>query len=198
MDRATFLKACKLSENHGDSPFLGGGEPTVHPLFWDFFGIALAHSEEESGFGIITNGKRTDDAKRLARLARAGICYAALSQDPWHEKIDPAVIKAFTKTSTGYPSHDSRDYREIRTNRGAVFNVGRAKETNIGNEEKCCCSEIVVDPDGRLFACGCKQIQLGTVDAPAIPDGFERGECYGIERTKKDLKTLQQQWKEDK
>jgi len=181
MDRLTFLKACKFAEDWGDGVFLGGGEPTVHPLFWDFVGIALGATDPDntSGLGVITNGKLTEDALRLARLARNGVLYAAVSRDSYHQRIDPKVIAAFKRQAPAYGdrNNDLRDIREMRT----VFDVGRAKRRNLGGEKRCVCPELFVDPQGTLWGCGCRTVRLGTLDWPTIPDEWDRGACHGIE-----------------
>jgi hypothetical protein len=39
---------------------------------------------------------------------------------------------------------------------------------------------MVIDPEGRIWACGCKSKQLGTLDKPEIPEEVweNRGECW--------------------
>jgi MoaA/NifB/PqqE/SkfB family radical SAM enzyme len=177
MTRVTFIKACKLAEEYDGGIFLGGGEPTLHPKFWDFLGIALScASEDGGGVGVITNGKRAQDAIKLARLAKQGAIYAAVSHDDYHEEINLDVIKAFTKTKKydDYNLNYDHDNRDIRTG-GSILAAGRAKDFGV---KGCCCSEIVIDPLGNLFACGCKTKSLGTLDKPEIPIDFQHGECY--------------------
>ena len=72
---------------------IGGGEPTVHPKFWELLGLALGYCEN---VWLATNGKKTDTALRLARLAARGVLGVDLSLDDWHESIDNAVVKAYT------------------------------------------------------------------------------------------------------
>jgi organic radical activating enzyme len=121
MTRETFVKACELAEERGDMIFIGGGEPTLHPLFWDFFGIAQRYNFDDGPIGLVTNGKRKDDALALARLAKQGTVYASLSTDKYHERIDPSVIQAFLKRTDR--DNDLRDTRQAR-----VVAQGRAAE----------------------------------------------------------------------
>lgn len=174
MSTKTFLKACRLAWANGENIFLGGGEPTMHPRFWEFIGLALRYngSDGEVEVGVITNGSRTEDALALARLARRGAIYAGLSSDQWHDPIDERVVKAFTKgpLETGR-GNDLRDIRCCEE----PYAQGRAKDWG---KEGCCCEEIVVVPDGRLYACGCLTRQLGTVERPAVIE-WGRHECIG-------------------
>jgi len=185
MTRETYKAALKLSTDYGSYITLGGGEPTMHPLFWEFLGLALATSDVE-GLYIVTNGKITDIAIALAKLARAGILGAALSQDEYHDRIDPEVIAAFTKdkwanTIYGYvprTDSDSRDNRSI-SSPNSIINAGRAKKNGFGNLDECFCDDLLVEPDGRLWWCGCRKVALGTISEPQIPQSYwdEPGVC---------------------
>ena len=106
---------------------LGGGEPTIHPKFWEFIGLALGNF---TYVWLATNGKETETALNLARMARRGVLAVALSQDEYHEEIDPRVIGAFMEGRKPYPSHfqeENHDYREIRDVTQKVIKAGRAE-----------------------------------------------------------------------
>jgi uncharacterized radical SAM superfamily Fe-S cluster-containing enzyme len=47
---------------------VGGGEPTCHPLFWDF--ISIAKADRNNRVWLATNGKKEDDARKLAEMVR--------------------------------------------------------------------------------------------------------------------------------
>lgn len=84
----------------GDNLTIGGGEPTMHPQFWDIMAHAVEtgekHRDEECPWVfIVTNGKNTEDALALAWLAEKGVVSARLSRDPYHDSIDNEVIRAF-------------------------------------------------------------------------------------------------------
>lgn len=181
MSKATFLKALDLCEQYGESPFLGGGEPTVHPKFWEFFGLVMSrYTRFDVGFGLITNGKRTEDALALAALAKGGILSVELSQDRYHEEIDEKVVQAFTVKRDSYHFNGSgNDLRGIRSGADrTVYAQGRGAELS-ESEEGCVCGDMAIDPEGRIWACGCKKVQYGTVEAPEIPAEHEVGKCYG-------------------
>jgi len=47
---------------------LGGGEPTIHPLFWQLLGLSISSGE----VWLATNGKETSIALALAKMAKKG------------------------------------------------------------------------------------------------------------------------------
>jgi hypothetical protein len=184
MSRETFLTACQYAYDNGSTIFIGGGEPTLHPLLFDFLGIALAHCDSEIGVGIVTNGKLEQPARQLARMARNGTIHADLSQDRWHEPISKSVIDAFTKPERPSYAPDNNDRRGIRGANGRIFGAGRGKKIP-GAVDQCFCDDLIVEPDGTLWGCGCKSQQFGTIDAPNIPSDYHEGECW--EYQKKEL-----------
>ncbi len=179
MDLKTYKAALDLAEYSGSFLSIGGGEPTVHPQFWEFLGLALGKRWIES-IWLATNGKKTETALALAGLARKGVIGVDLSQDPWHEPIDPKVVTAFSDTrdqdTIGTPKSDRRDIRNV--SRNGPINWGRAKRNNLGMRDDCICDELFVSPDGRIWACGCKKEQFGTVFKPEIPDDYYQRDNY--------------------
>jgi MoaA/NifB/PqqE/SkfB family radical SAM enzyme len=150
---------------------IGGGEPTIHPEFWHFIGLAIANVEY---VWMATNGKETKTALALARLAKRGVLAVELSLDKWHEKIDPKVVKAFMKEYVHRPfgSEGDQDLRGFRTVT-SISNSGRAKKNHLGSDPYSCpCEELVVKPDGSIHQCGC-------TDAPRLGhvlEEFDRNE----------------------
>lgn len=189
MSRATFIAACKLAEDRGESILLGGGEPTLHPRFWEFIGLALAHTSRyamDTGVWLATNGSNTEMAIRLAGMARGGVLGVCLSLDDWHDEIDYTVEDAFRDGqpmpgqyhSRAFPNTNEHDLREIRTiAHDNVIAVGRAKDWG-ESSEKCACPELFATPQGALYSCGCRKVKLGTIKKPSIPDNLTPGECY--------------------
>lgn len=175
MPLETFRNALKCSD---DMIALGGGEPTIHPLFWQMLGESLAAVDET--VWLATNGKETQTAVALARMAKKGIIGCALSLDEYHSPIDEKVIAAFTRNNgpmnVGYSREDTHDGREIRDVSGKEVRAGRCKT---GTDE-CCCSELIVKPDGSVYGCGCKGAPcFGNVNTEVtIPDEWQYGECY--------------------
>jgi sulfatase maturation enzyme AslB (radical SAM superfamily) len=60
--------------------------------------------------------------------------------------------------------------------------MGRAEEWGWGSG--CCCDELLITPNGDIFACGCQKVKMGTVYEPAIPDDYpgDDGCCSEKER----------------
>jgi len=184
MGMDTVKAALKLAQDHGHSVFIGGGEPTLHPQFWEIVGLCLKVNAEPSWSagmaltGLVTNGSQTDDALALARLAEQGMLMVSLSRDQYHRcySIDDCVVKAFTKNLQ--PRHrETRDGNDLRDLRGYIINIipaGRAKRLLGGKIEKgssgCSCGDYHVNPDGTIYQCGCRKVSVGNVF-----DGFDEG-----------------------
>ena len=130
-----------------DSYTIGGGEPTIHPEFWQMLGLIIGHASEYAW--MATNGSMTDIAIALSGLSKGSSRFGvALSQDGYHDPIDWRVVQAF-----------ERDGNEIRDVTDSEINSGRC---DWGIEE-CICNEIFVKPNGDIHMCGC-------LDSPKIGD----------------------------
>ncbi len=178
MGRSAFVFACQSAEQMGTIIDIGGGEPTLHPLFWDFIGIALKHPTRYPPC-IVTNGKIKEDALALARLGEKKVLYADLSLDPYHEPIDPEVVRAFQKPSG--PAHTNTDYRGIRdiTSGGTVDPApfGRAASWADPKDTRCPGNDLSVAPDGTIYACGCRTKTYGTIYEPQLPERIPKEWC---------------------
>ena len=163
---------------------IGGGEPTLHPLFWQILGESIAASEF---VWMATNGSNTEISLALANMAKKGVIGCALSQDDYHDEIDYDVIKAFTKDAkTVYGSREN-DAREIRNVTGKVIKAGRASKNKIYDVAKdCCCEDILVNPNGDIRPCGCLNSPIfGNVNTEIkIPADWNYGECFKSESNK--------------
>lgn len=160
MDAAIFRRVLELSEREETPITLGGGEPTLHPLFMDFLWWSIrakAALTDELGMpavGLVTNGSRTAVALELAALAKVGVICASVSQDEFHDPIDPRVFRAFE------PSKQPGDYRRINTLR-LIVPAGRAKRWGNHPFRHCVCDGPFVTPSGDLYSCGCRLRKLG-------------------------------------
>jgi MoaA/NifB/PqqE/SkfB family radical SAM enzyme len=150
MSMRTYRKAIEVAKERGDTITLGGGEPTLHRHFWEMIGLALGADCES--VWLATNGSQTETALALANMARKGVLGVALSQDDYHDPIDPKVVQAFTKSkSHDFSRTNDNDYREIRNVTSREIHAGRC---NWGSET-CACEDLVVKPDGSVHVCGC-------------------------------------------
>lgn len=192
MSGKTFRAALEWSRDfEGDETIsLGGGEPTIHPKFWEFIGLALGNFEF---VWLATNGKETETALSLAKMARRGVIGCALSQDEYHEGIDPRVVEAFT-TGKKPPvwGETQHDYREIRTVSEHIVKAGRAAVNGLWTcNDRCPCPDPLIDPAGKIHACGCKDAPVfGSVFEPEkvqVPEGWVP-DCWKSEENQAALK----------
>lgn len=148
---------------------IGGGEPTLHPNFWEILGLCLGYSANDEGsIHIITNGTNKNISLTLLRMSKRGIIGAELSLDQWHDRsmVDPEVIEEYSRPinpNTTYPW--SRIRQVIEPSR-----TGRGKR--VGYVNRCVCDDMLIDPQGLIYACGCRKEKFGTVFKPKIPDDY--------------------------
>lgn len=186
MSHEVFVAGLELAVRSGEWICIGGGEPTIHPHFWAFLRKAVEYNEKanypELKVWLATNGRRKRDALRLARMTKNGEILAVLSRDQFHAPIDPAVVEAFEELKNhrkldGYSYQRFSPFEGIRTNT-RITPHGSALVNKVYTEkEDCCCGDLLIYPDGKIFACGCRKVRFGTVHCPEIPEEFERGEC---------------------
>jgi len=132
---------------------LSGGEPTLHPQFWQYVELALENAN--GAVQISTNGTVTDSALRLAKLAKDGVLEARLSHTKYHrrEMVSQDVVNAFSPQS-----HDLRLLTE-----GIFSKTGRAALYGIGVDMCFWDFGFVINPRGDVFNCGCMKDRVGSV-----------------------------------
>ncbi len=135
---------------------LGGGEPTVHPDFDRLLDLALARIVGTDRIRIITNGKLTRRALRIAKLAHRGRICAVLSRTRYHEQISHKVVQAF-----GW--HVGREVDVVRS--------GRAW----WGKDNCLCPVPIIRPDGQVQACACQGSPLIASFNPSFPHSLVNG-----------------------
>jgi len=180
-----FKKAVEFAKNNGEQLVIGGGEPTLHPQFWDIIGYGLTNGFYASNLWMATNGSQKEIVKRLRDMARDGIMSVAVSTDRFHPPLDPEVKKWFTKGRDDYDTYKN----DLRDFHGPITPIkrGRAK-TGI---DKCCCEGLMIKPNGDIYHCGCpKSIKIGDV-WKGIGDWSEAWDICGLtlkKRLKKEKK----------
>jgi hypothetical protein len=175
MSLDVYKQSIKFALSYSDMIAIGGGEPTIHPQFWEFLGLTLGSGAEY--VWLATNGSMTSTSIALANMAKKGVIGCALSLDSYHDPIDESVIEAFKpKSSRSYGVQEIRtDGREIRNNDGKEIYGGRCT----WGEINCICPEMNITPSGLIKECGCLDAPtLGTVFNPRVPEDFSYGECW--------------------
>jgi len=200
MTQDTFTKALMMAKDNDSHVCIGGGEPTLHPLFKDFLMQAIwelgtiACSDGVPAVHMVTNGSNTEIALRLADLARRGVISCNLSQDRYHDPIEPRVVQAFTKKVVtgefgGVMRGDEYDCRGINKEAYYIQRMGRARTWGTRSKTDGCCGGIFVHPKGTLYPCECRQHSIGTVDDPhsVISDHFSGGYCVNSKGYKTEI-----------
>lgn len=192
MSMDTVKAAGRFCQDIDSDFFIGGGEPTMHPNFWEIVGLVMkynaqwAYSNGCPPVQLVTNGSQTDTALALAALARTEAAYVRLSRDQYHlrYKIDPRVVSAFERKSSG--SHDVNNCA-VGTHMYNVVPVGRALRTGewtMSRTRGCSSCGPMVTPDGTIWRCECRKEKIGTVFEPMKFDGdllYEDAGCTKIE-----------------
>jgi organic radical activating enzyme len=197
-DWSTIIDAIAFARKRGDESItIGGGEPTLHPRFFDILRVCL---EDFDYVWMATNGSKTKTMMRLANIINGcdyesfetedycscdpedrddcccepeGLIYqenkltVALSQDYFHDEINRKVVDLWTRRANQH-RHSGFEIRNVTNGRDGVSAQGRAKRTGSGWSEHCACPDIILKPDGKIKLCGC-------TSAPVIGDVW-----YGI------------------
>ncbi|MHC4300599.1 MAG: radical SAM protein [Planctomycetota bacterium] len=179
MSLEVYRKALELCVDHDEAPFIGGGEPTLHPNFDTILmeGIASPRDSWQT-LGIITNGSITKRAKMLASLAGHKVIHAELSQDQYHDPIDAEVVAAFEELGRHYTRDTSMGGTRDPILQGRALEFMGVEDDDLEHDGwRCPCDTWFVKPDGNIYQCGCD-------DAPKIGDVYDgiasplNGECH--------------------
>jgi len=184
MSQEVFDKVISIAENYGMDITIGGGEPTLHPKCLDWvMQAALATIDVSMDLDgpavlIVTNGKRTEIALKLAKLAHLGVIQAEVSQDDYHDPIDPSVFKEFLRYGT---KGNSKSSARVRNVMGGIKGQGRAAENCLQDMEGCACTTLFIAPNRDFYHCGCKKTKLRNILTDEIPqiywDNPDECEC---------------------
>lgn len=159
MDYNTVIDAIAFCREMNDETIdIGGGEPTLHPRFFDIIKYCLT---DFSFVWLATNGSRTKSMLRLAdiidgndmEIYQENQLAVALSQDCFHNPINPKVSHIWNKKVYEYHS----PYYQIKDNSEKLANQGRAKKNHLTNLKHCLCDILIVKPNGDIKMCGCEK-----------------------------------------
>ena len=172
-----FQKALSVAIDHGDIVTIGGGEPTMHPRFFEY--LNLVREEQRRGnFEIepflATNGKAYGKADRLLRILEREQEWGEhtisvnLSRDRWHDGIDGRIVQRYHQLKV--MTKNLIDFRSVTK----IAPVGRGRN-GVFDEQRtitpCACEDALVDPQGQVWSCGCKKRLLGSIwDSGALDD----------------------------
>jgi MoaA/NifB/PqqE/SkfB family radical SAM enzyme len=189
-DRQIIMDAISFATEYSDETIaIGGGEPTLHPDFFDIIKKALWNFDY---VWMATNGSQTDKMHRLANIIHGEDypecdCLDRMEEEEFekygclcHEQYDYDMIENYDDKLSVALSQDvfhsdidqsvidiwKRNKWEIRTVTNSIqglSNTGRAKDNDLGQSEECCCSDLFITPEGKVKLCGC-------LDSPVIGD----------------------------
>lgn len=162
-----FRNIMKLSSDNGEIVTIGGGEITMYENFEQMIGIIACYKNDECAPFIVTNGKNTERALLLNRLAISGIIGCELSQDEFHDPIEYKVVQAFR----------NRDAIRNVTKGGELISAGRAKALDHYKLRKeCVCDSMQFLPTGVVKFCGCPKSPIITKN---VMEPWSYPESYG-------------------
>jgi hypothetical protein len=200
-DYYTILRGIEFARDMGDESIsIGGGEPTLHPRFFDILRKCMQNFDY---VWMATNGSKTKSMYRLSSILNDcdyenfdctcseedGYCQCydnpeiignsenrlsvALSQDYFHDQIDSRIVDLWTKRANQH-TNNRYEIRNVTNSYIGVIGQGRAKKNGYDGKH-CVCPDIIIKPDGKIRLCGCTK-------SPVIGDVF-----YGIEKKWEDI-----------
>lgn len=191
MPMNVFDQALDIAESYGDSLTLGGGEPTMHPKFFEILKKvkqAYWYDRLSATPFMVINGKNYSRAKKLIQHIRPDEDFdqyrlflhddpeydvwndepgirVELSTDYFHERIDPRIKDFYMEAQRNRV--DYAGTRDVTQSYSGVMEQGRAKRTGSHTSYKtkhdCICDDWVIQPNGDVYTCGCLKHKAGTV-----------------------------------
>ena len=173
-----FQKALSVAIDRGDYVTIGGGEPTMHPRFFEY--LNLVREEQRRGnFEItpflVTNGKTYGKADRLLRILEheqemeEQTISVNLSRDQWHDAIDPRIVQRYYQLKVA--SKGLINFRSVT--KIAAAGRGKNKHFDSIRMDGCACDDALVDPQGQVWSCGCKKHLLGSIWDSGVLDDYD-------------------------
>ena len=136
-----------------------GGEPTLHPNFWEMVELSMASGYVGKKIWMATNGSQKETTKKLAEMAQKGLISVSVSVDRFRPPLDSEVKEWFTKEEKD--EKDEKDLRSFYIN-NIPLKMGRGKR--LRGVTGCCCQAIFITPNGDVHQCGCPdRLKIGDV-----------------------------------
>jgi MoaA/NifB/PqqE/SkfB family radical SAM enzyme len=194
------MQGIKFANGWDETITIGGGEPTLHPDFWEILRECLGFFDY---VWMATNGSQTHIMYDLSALLDEGFCHpeqeCTCEQEDLDNGYDCECYGDYIQTNREDQFavalsqdcfHDPIDQRvvdlwtrrskargsgyevrDVTRGHNGVIAQGRAKRENTGwNEDDCPCGDIIIKPDGRLKLCGC----TGSPIIGDVWDGMEK------------------------
>jgi len=163
-------QACKIAKDNHSHLFMGGGEPTIHPQFWEVFGLfceANAPWSNDTGMppvGLVSNGINEKVVMPLLDLAEQKLISLSISQDHFHKRCAQLSERVQRKLDYLVKRKGERTV-DIRGDITYVRQVGRAKRSYVYTEasENCNSCGGVIDSAGDVWQCCHKSVKLGNI-----------------------------------
>lgn len=155
MSLETYVEVMHIAKNFGEYITLGGGEPTLHR---DFKRILNSTISNNVPVHVITNGKNKGSAlwlvDRYDEIDDKNILGIELSQDEYHEAIDPYTVRLYKSRELIRTVHPKN-----------IIGIGSAIKNNLSvDNSRCMCETLFVKPSGDIHWCGCANSpKLGNV-----------------------------------
>lgn len=140
---------------------IGGGEPTLHPQFWDIIKLCKEHGYFGKKLWMCSNGSQKEIMRKLSKMADKEEIRVSISDDTFHPPLDEEVKKWFTDTEHHFSSFDH--FKSIQ-NVIDPMPLGRWKGQPSWRKGECCCEGPFIKPNGKVYQCGCPRgVLIGDV-----------------------------------
>lgn len=155
---------------------LGGGEPTLHPLFATLLTTMIDIYPSLQPL-MVTNGSVPHNLNKYLDLVVMNAANVELSIDKFHEPVDNDATRRLLQLTTGASTRDTSNH---------LFYLGRAAKNDLGNRNRdyCKCCDTLIDPAGGIYLCGCPSSpKIGTVWVDTkltVPPEWHRYECWSL------------------
>lgn len=177
-----------IAQTYGEESIsIGGGEPTLHP---DFFEILQLCLQQFDYVWLATNGSQTDKMYRLSNIIEGCdepqmdcdctedeledygcLCYEKYGDDLIYQenKLSVALSQDYFHdeinerivnlwTIRAKDRASGYEIRDVTKANSGIIAEGRAVKTGSGwNTDDCVCPDIFIAPDGKIKLCGCKK-----------------------------------------